>query len=147
MFKYLASLFFISLVFSTQAATPADSDRICGKWIASDKKMIVEVYKDKDQFRAKIVWFNDDPSKPMNEWRDTHNPDPTLRSRRILGMDVLSGLRYDEKSRTWEDGMIYDAQHGKQWDAAGYIDNDGTLKVKGYWHIKLIGRTMIFKRV
>ena len=30
------------------------------------------------------------------------------------------------ESRTWEGGKIYDAQHGKQWDAAGYIDKDGS---------------------
>lgn len=109
--------------------------------------MIVEVYKNRDQFRAKIVWFKDDQSKAMDEWRDKHNPDPALRERKILGMDVLSGLRYDGSSHTWGGGMIYDAQHGKQWNAAGYIDKDGSLKVKGYWHFKIIGKTMVFTRV
>ncbi len=108
---------------------------------------MVQVYKEKNQFRAKIIWFNDDPSKPMQEWRDKHNPDPALRNRKLVGLEILNGLRYDADSHTWEGGTIYDAQHGKQWDAAGYIDKDGLLKVKGYWHIKIIGRTMTFKRV
>ena len=146
MFKFLSLLFFVSLNFQSHAAIP-ESDRICGKWISSDKKLIVEVYKDQGKFKAKIVWFNDDPSKPMEEWRDKHNPDPALRNRRIVGLEILSGLKYDTDSHTWEGGKIYDAQHGKQWDAAGYIDKDGSLKVKGYWHIKIIGRTMVFKRV
>jgi uncharacterized protein (DUF2147 family) len=146
MFKFLSLLFFVGLNFQSHAAIP-ESDRICGKWISSDKKLIVEVYKDQGKFKAKIVWFNDDPSKPMEEWRDKHNPDPALRNRRIVGLEILSGLKYDTDSHTWEGGKIYDAQHGKQWDAAGYIDKDGSLKVKGYWHIKIIGRTMVFKRV
>jgi uncharacterized protein (DUF2147 family) len=146
MFKFLSLLFFVGLNFQSHAAVP-ESDRICGKWISSDKKLIVEVYKDQGKFKAKIVWFNDDPSKPMEEWRDKHNPDPALRNRRIVGLEILSGLKYDTDSHTWEGGKIYDAQHGKQWDAAGYIDKDGSLKVKGYWHIKIIGRTMVFKRV
>lgn len=146
MFKFLSLVFFIALNFQSDAVNVPESDRILGKWKSSDNKMIVEVYKDKGEFRAKIIWFNDDPSKPMDEWRDKHNPDPALRNRRILGMDVLSDLKYNPKSHSWEDGTIYDAQHGKLWGAAGYIDKDGLLKVKGYWHFKIFGRTMIFKR-
>jgi uncharacterized protein (DUF2147 family) len=146
MYKFLSLLFFFSLNLQSHATVP-ESDRICGKWISSDKKLIVEVYKEREQFKAKIVWFNDDPSKPMEEWRDKHNPDPALRNRRIVGLEILNGLKYDNDSHTWEGGKIYDAQHGKQWDAAGYIDKDGTLKVKGYWHFKILGRTMIFRRV
>ena len=147
MFKLLSFIFFIALGFQSFANNAPESDLICGKWISSDKKLIVDVYKEKGEFRAKIVWFNDDPSKPMEEWRDKHNPDPALRNRKIVGLEILNGLRYDAGSHTWEGGTIYDAQHGKQWDAAGYIDKDGELKVKGYWHIKIIGRTMTFRRV
>jgi len=147
MYKYIAFIFFISLGFNTSAGVAPESDRICGKWISTEKNLIVQVYKENDQFRAKIVWFHDDPSKPMEEWRDKHNPDPALRNRKIVGLEVLSGLKYDVESRSWEGGKIYDAQHGKQWDAAGYIDKDGLLKVKGYWHFKILGRTMTFKRV
>ena len=147
MFKFFSLVFFLSLSLHLAADTVPESDRILGKWVASDKKLIVQVYKDRGQFRAKIIWFNDDPSKPMEDWRDKHNPDPALRSRRIVGLEILSGLKYDTGSHTWEGGKIYDAQHGKYWDAAGYIDKDGSLKVKGYWHIKLIGRTMVFNRV
>lgn len=145
--KYFAFLFFIISGLNTYAGAPPECDRICGKWKSTEKDLIVLVYKENNQFRAKIIWFRDDPSKPMDEWRDTKNENPALRNRKILGMDVLSNLKYDEKSRTWENGMIYDAQHGRQWNAAGYIDKNGLLKVKGYWHFKIIGRTMIFKRV
>jgi uncharacterized protein (DUF2147 family) len=147
MFKFLSLLLFIGLGFHPSTDNMPESDRILGKWVSSDKKLIVQVFKEKSRFKAKIVWFNDDPSKPMEEWRDKHNPNPSLRNRRIVGLEILDGLRYDADGHTWEGGKIYDAQHGKYWDAAGYIDKDGSLKVKGYWHIKLIGRTMAFQRV
>ncbi len=146
MYKLLLLLFLVSLGHIVSASPVPESDRILGKWISSDQKLIVLVYKEKDHYKAKIVWFNDDPGKAMDEWRDKHNPDPSLRDRKIVGLEILSGLKYDEKSGTWEDGMIYDAQHGRQWNAAGYIDKDGILKVKGYWHFKIIGRTMSFRR-
>jgi uncharacterized protein (DUF2147 family) len=145
MFKALALIFFINLGFTA----PADKgcDQICGKWLSSEKNLMVEVYKTGDQFKAKIVWFNDDPSKPMDEWRDTKNPNPALRTRRILGLNVLSDLKYDVRNNSWEDGMIYDAKNGKQWNASAYINKEGLLKVKGYWHFKIFGRTRTFKRV
>jgi uncharacterized protein (DUF2147 family) len=147
MFKSLALIFLIHLGFSAAADTVQNCDRICGKWISTDKNLIVQVYKDNDHFKAKIVWFQDDPTFPMDEWRDKKNPDPLLRTRRILGLNILSDLKYDPDSHSWEDGMIYDAQHGKEWNASAYINNEGLLKVKGYWHFKIFGRTMTFKRV
>ncbi|HTD99173.1 MAG TPA: DUF2147 domain-containing protein [Mucilaginibacter sp.] len=147
MFKCLALIFFINLGVYVQADTVPNCDQICGKWLSSEKNLMVEVYKAGDHFKARIVWFNDDPSKPMGEWCDTKNPDPALRTRKILGMNVLSDLKYVAHSNSWEDGMIYDAKNGKEWNASAYINKQGLLKVKGYWHFKIFGRTMTFKRV
>ncbi|MDB5134704.1 MAG: hypothetical protein JWP37_1307 [Mucilaginibacter sp.] len=147
MFKCLAFIFFISLSVGTHADAVPGCDQICGKWMSSEKNLIVQVYKDKDHFRAKIIWFKDDPSKPMGEWSDAKNPNPSMRTRKILGMDVLDDLKYDTKSNSWEDGTIYDAKNGKEWSASAYISKQGLLKVKGYWHFKIFGRTMVFKRV
>ena len=131
---------------SKENVTPGD--RILGKWVSSEKNIIVQVYKSGDTFKGKIVWYKgDDPSKAMDEWTDKHNPDPALRGRKILGMDVLRDLKYDAKNNVWEDGMIYEAKTGKEYNASAYIDKQGILRVKGYWHFKFIGKTMIFKRV
>jgi uncharacterized protein (DUF2147 family) len=147
MLKCLAFVFFISLSVNTHADTVPGCDQICGKWMSSENNLIVQVYKDKDHFKAKIIWFRDDPSKPMGEWSDVKNPNPLMRNRKILGMDVLDDLKYDTESKSWEDGTIYDAKNGKEWSASAYINKQGLLKVKGYWHFKIFGRTMVFKRV
>ena len=83
----------------------------------------------------------------MEEWTDKNNPDPALRTRKILGMNVLEKLSYSPNSNSWEGGMIYDAKNGRHWNSSAYINKDGTLKVKGYWHFKFIGKTMTFKRI
>jgi uncharacterized protein (DUF2147 family) len=143
----------IALVLFTTAATQgnintnAAEEQICGKWETSEKNLIVQVYKEDNKFRAKIVWFNDTEGKPMDYWTDKRNPDPTLRNRKILGMNVLSELIYNADSKSWENGMIYDSKNGRDWNASAYIDKNGMLKVKGYWHFKFIGRTMTFNRV
>ena len=146
MLKCLVLLIFVHFGYNTPKNIAPDCDRVCGKWMSSQNNLIVQVYKNGDQFKAKIVWFRDHVL-PMEDCCDKHNPDPTLRTRKIVGLDVLNGLRYDADSQSWEDGMIYDAEQGKEWNASAYIDKEGLLKVKGYWHIKLIGRTMTFRRV
>jgi len=145
LFKFLTLSFLTTLV---PKYTTNDADRICGKWISSKKDIIVQVYKEGNGFRGKTIWFkNVDNSKSMDEWIDKHNPDPALRNRKLIGMDILSTMTYVPKSDSWENGKIYDAQSGKEWSASVQIDKDGLLKVTGYWHFKFIGKTMSFMRV
>lgn len=128
-----------------QPAVP-QADQITGKWISQDKALIVEIYKHDNEYRGKMVWFKDDTSKPMDEWTDKHNPDEKLRTRKLLGMDVMQGLIYNAKNNSYNDGSIYEAKTGKTWNASAKLSSNDVLKVKGYWHFKFIGRTMIFNR-
>lgn len=133
---------------AVKAPGTAASEQICGKWQSVDKNLVIAVYKENNEFRAKIVWFDDDDdTKEMDYWTDKRNPDPALRTRKILGMNVLEKLIYDSKNNSWEDGMIYDATHGRSWNSSAYINKEGLLKVKGYWHFKFIGKTLTFKRM
>lgn len=149
MFKFLTLFFFTGLIAQPHhTKSNMDADRICGRWISSSKNLIVQIYKTGNSYRGKMVWFkSDDQSKTMEEWTDKHNPNPALRTRKILGIDVISGVTYDTNSETWENGQIYDAQTGHFWSAAARLDKDGVLKVTGYWHFKFIGKTMSFSRV
>jgi uncharacterized protein (DUF2147 family) len=145
-FVFLLSLCFV-LNANTKAVEPCD--RICGKWQSEKKNCIVQVFKDDDDFKARLVWFDDsdDPSKPMETRVDYKNPDKSLRNRKLIGMNVLEDLEYVSKTNSWENGVIYDAQTGKKWSSAAYLTADGVLKVTGYWRFKFIGRTMTFHRV
>ncbi|RFZ95092.1 DUF2147 domain-containing protein [Mucilaginibacter conchicola] len=127
----------------------ADANRICGKWESSEKNLVVEVYPYKGTYRAKMIHFTGGVTKdkPMESITDKKNPDPTLRNRKVLGMDVVENLKFNPKSNSWEGGRIYEVQSGKYWSAAASLDGSGTLKVKGYWKVKLLGRTMVFHRI
>src|ERR1700761_328643 len=109
MYKFLAITFLLFF-----ADPPANNPNLlCGKWMASEKNLEVEVYRDHDTFKGKIIWFKDDESKPIDEWTDKHNPDPALRSRKILGMNVVRDIAYRPGSNSWEGGKIYDAKGGR----------------------------------
>lgn len=136
-------------VLSTRVSAQNNADAILGRWITFPKKnLIVEVYKDRQEYRAKIVWFNDrdDPSKPMNSRLDENNPDPGLRSRKVLGMEVLREMVYNKKSNRWESGKIYDAKSGRIWSSSAWITKDNLLKVRGFWHFEFIGQNLNFTK-
>jgi len=144
MFKFLLLFFFTGV----SAINSPNPNLLCGKWMSAEKNLEVLVYKDGDIFKAKVIWFkNEDNSKAMEEWTDKHNPDPVLRDRKLIGMDILKNMIYEPKSNSWENGKIYEAKSGKEWDASAKIDDKGELKVTGYWHLKFIGKTMTFVRI
>lgn len=137
-------------ILSFKNVTIVNADAITGRWMASeDNNLEVEVYKTGNEYRAKIVWFDDsdDKSRPMAERCDTKNPDKNLRTRKIIGLEVMQGLVYNTDDDEWQGGRIYDASTGKDWNAKAWINKDGCLKVRGFWQLEFLGQNMCFKKV
>lgn len=128
-------------------AAQRNPDAILGKWMTTDNKLIIEVYKQNQDYKAKIVWFKDTNDQVMNERVDEKNPEKSLRARKWIGMEVLRNLRYDREKNEWIDGVIYDAKHGREWDSMAWIHDEHLLKVKGYWVFKFISETLAFKKL
>ncbi len=139
--------FFILTTVSSKGHPVKPDERICGRWENLEKTLRIQVALEGSEFTARIIWFSETGGKPMDYWTDRHNPDPKLQSRKILGLSILRDLEYQPGTDSWENGIIYDSRHGKEWNSAAYIDKKGELKVKGYWHFKFIGKTMTFVRV
>ena len=141
----LLFLFIISLC--TNAQTKKDD--VLGKWISTDKSVAVQVYKQGNDFKAKVIWFDErlGSGTPMNSRHDTHNPNENLRTRKVLGMDILNGLNYNSTNRRWENGKIYDASSGRTWDTFAEINEEGKLFVRGFWKVSWIGKSLYFTRI
>ncbi len=123
-------------------------DAIIGKWITVEKSVEIEVYKAANKFRARIIWFKiQDTTRPMNTRMDEKKPYPSLRTRKWLGMEVLRNLKYNAEDDEWQDGIIYEPRHGREWDSIAWINKAGFLKVKGYWLFKWISETLTFEKV
>ena len=138
----LAMLFCLN---SLPSISQNNSDAILGKWITTSDNCMVEVYKQNNEYKAKVVWFKEGKKK-MNDYTDEKNPDANLRNRKLLGMDVMKGLHYDTNEKEWVDGHIYDATSGKEWDSVVWLTDDHLLKVKGYWVFRFLSQTKTFKR-
>ena len=141
----LSSIIFFTV--SLKAFAQINTDAIIGKWIAEDKNLVVEIFKVGNEFKCSVVWFDDrdDKNNSMNERCDKKNPNKILRSRKIIGLNVVRGLMYNALAEEWQGGRIYDSSTGKEWNAKAWL-KDGILKVRGFWHFEFLGETMKFKK-
>ncbi|KIA90469.1 DUF2147 domain-containing protein [Kaistella jeonii] len=144
--KTFIFIFYFS-IFTLHAQVKADD--ILGNWTTVENSVSVKVYRLNNEYRAKVTWFDErlGSGKPMNLRHDTQNLDPELRKRKVIGMEILEGLKFNPATSSWENGTIYDGSSGRYWDSSVTLNKDGTLKVRGYWKVKWIGKSLIFRRV
>ena len=118
---------------------------VIGKWKLEDGTAIVEVYKSGDSFNGKIVWLANPTEADGSPAVDKNNPDKSLRSRKLIGLNMLSGLKADGSE--YSGGKIYDPGNGKTYNCSMKVEGK-VLKVRGSLDKKgLIGRTMDWFRV
>jgi uncharacterized protein (DUF2147 family) len=123
-----------------QSATPA------GIWLHANQRIKIEIVPCGDRLCGKLVWFrwpNDAQGLPLV---DLKNPDPALRTRPLLGLTVLSGLRRASEN-AWEDGKIYNPDDGENYSAKMSINKDGSLRIRVYVLLPLFGKTQIWTHV
>ena len=136
-------------LFTLYIYAQTNPNAILGKWESEEKNLIVEVYKQNNAFKAKVLWFHDDDDTitPVEQRLDINNPNKALRNRKIVGTDVLSGLVYNPRQDRWINGRIYDASSGRTWDATVWLTDPENLNVRGFYIIRLFGKTMNFFRI
>lgn len=129
--SFLLSLLLTALI--TQAVAQTRGDDILGVWWNQEKEAQIEIYQSGSSYSGKIVWLKEpnDPEtgKPK---LDKKNPDAKLRSRAILGSDLLFGFTFNKSEKEWAGGTIYDGREGKSYKCYISLNADGSLKVRGY---------------
>jgi uncharacterized protein (DUF2147 family) len=134
-----------------------DGDAIVGLWLTApdeeDGQARVEVFKDGDSYNGKIVWLekpvyppDDDGGMPGQEKVDRENPDAELRNRPIQGLQIMFDFQYAGKNK-WKKGTIYAPDEGKTYKCKATLTDDGSLKVRGFIGISMLGRTERWTRV
>ena len=109
---------------------------VLGKWYTEAGDALVEIYQAGDKLNGKIVWLEKGP-----DTKDTHNSDAKLQSRKLMGVNILSGL--SKSKEKWEGGKIYNPKNGKNYKCSIWLDGD-QLKVRGY--IGFLYETQTWKR-
>lgn len=121
------------------------ADPVFGHWLTESKRAIVEISPCGENACGKVVWLlepNDDSGQPKT---DVKNEDENLRSRPVCGLEMLGSFTKEAEGE-WEDGTIYNGEDGKTYNAFMEMQDDGTLKVRGYVGISLLGKSQIWTR-
>ncbi len=123
-----------------------DANAILGEWYTEESKAKVEIYACESSYCGKIVWLKEPKNPDGTNKRDANNPDEDLRSRTIIGTNILTGLQYDGDDE-WEDGEIYDPESGKTYSCRLELEDQNTLEVRGFVGLSLLGRSQTWTRV
>lgn len=152
LFQMLTSVcFLLAMLFqSTRSFSQTTGDELIGNWWNQEKEAQIEIYKNGNTYSGKIVWLKEPTDLTTGKPKlDLKNPDTKLRSRPVIGTDLLFGFVFDKSEKEWTGGTIYDARDGKSYKSYLKRNTDGTLKVRGYigasW-MKL-GKTNIWTKV
>jgi uncharacterized protein (DUF2147 family) len=138
----LALLF--ALVGTTWVAAQIDTP--VGVWQHANKRVQVQIFSCGDRLCGKIVWFrwpNDAEGAPLV---DLKNENGELRSRPLLGLTVLRGLRRSGEN-TWTEGKIYNPDDGMDYGASMSIQDDGDLRLRAYVLQSALGETQFWTRI
>ena len=103
------------------------ADPISGQWVTQDKEAVVTISNCGNSVCGKITRFLVPPPGGADQ-RDIHNPDKSLRSRKLMGLSVLSG--FSEDGDQWR-GEIYDPKTGKTYRSVIQRKGANKLEVKG----------------
>jgi uncharacterized protein (DUF2147 family) len=114
--------------------------RVLGIWLTAEKDSKIEIYScDSVTFCGKIVWLRD-PLKNGKPVVDDKNPEDTLRTRPVMGLELLRGFTYAGDG-VWSGGKIYDPKSGNDYSAKMTLADSTNLDLRGYVVIPLFGRT------
>jgi uncharacterized protein (DUF2147 family) len=100
---------------------------ITGRWVTQKKDGVVEIYQCGATLCGKIAKFLVPPPNGADQ-KDVNNPNKALRTRTLLGMNILTGFK--EVGDEWK-GQIYDPTSGKTYRSVVYKGKSGNLVVKG----------------
>ena len=137
-----------ALLIAGLSAAPAGAGdpTLVGVWLHANGRIKVQIAPCGDALCGNIIWFrwpNDAGGLPLV---DLKNPDPALRSRPLLGLRVLQGLRLKSPGR-WTGGTIYNPDDGQAYHVDMSISDDGDAHVRAYVILPLFGKTFVWTRV
>ena len=117
-------------------AAVSHAQSIIGKWVTEAGDAQVEISQQGSVLNGKIVWLQKGPDTV-----DKNNKDAKLRQRKLMGVNILSGL--SKKKDKWEGGKIYNPKNGKTYKCSIWPEGD-QLKVRGY--LGMFYETQTWKR-
>ena len=149
--REIALLVLTILLLSTSNVL-ADNDGVTGTWKTADGRAMIEIYHCGAKICGRVAWLREPcfpadgrevfAGKPRS---DRYNPNPELRNRRVIGLQIMEGFTRVGDNR-WEHGTIYDSDTGRAYCSRLTLIAPNRLDLHGYIGIPLFGRSQIWTR-
>ncbi len=111
-------------------AAPAIAADATGVWATKEGKSHVKIGPCGDRLCGEIIWLKEPTGEDGKPKTDRNNIDESLRSRPIVGLQMLAGFEPDGENE-WDDGTIYNPEDGKTYSSKMELVDANTLEVKG----------------
>ena len=121
-------IYLLALLFSFDSLL--SKERIFGYWLTPGSIVLIENCDNYVCAKIETIFVDDgrDPKLILDE----NNKDKALRSRAIVGINVLSGfLMKDDEQRDFRGGRIYDPRRGREFKSSLHLKEDGNQEVEG----------------
>lgn len=152
MLKRLLVILILVLVSGPTYGTNNSADPFEGYWKTSDGNFILKIERDSSAiYSGRVVWLKNltFPEGDRDEGRvqtDRNNPDPVLRNREVLGLQIAGDLKLENDKL--KGGWVYDSWHGRKYYGSARLKNENLLKLRGSMDkFGVLGYTMKAYRV
>ncbi len=140
----LSALFWLPLLAASASADlPAEAESVLGRW--AHKRSILELDIENGSLAGRVIALkkthykaDDTHGEPGTPILDHSNPNPALRGRPMIGVNVFSDMVW--RNGRWR-GRVYEPDSGQTYYANLRLDDAGNLRLRGHVGIALIGKT------
>ena len=137
---------FLIFLLSIPMLIGAQHNAFIGKWEAVDdvtKKAvaIIEMYEENGMLYGRI----DDIFNEVDRKRKCIKCPGNNKNKPLLGLVILKDLQKNGKE--YDGGKILDPKHGRFYYCYVSLENEKTLKIRGYYGLSFFGRTQHWHRV
>ena len=131
-----------SILFSTLAW--AEKTDVEGRWLTQEGDGWITIQIVGDSLEGSVAG-SPDPKQREERKFDDRNSDPSLRTRRLDGLTIMTGFAYEGDGH-WSGGTVYDPNSGKTYKCTVKQLDTNTLKIRGFIGISIFGRSETWTR-
>ena len=124
--RVMISLFAALALAGVPQAAP-QPDAVVGRWKTETRGGIVEIARCGPSICGRVL--TSDALRTNPNFKDSRNPDASLRNRPIRGLQILGGFKQQDGG--WYGGKIYNAEDGKTYNAEITLAGANQLKLRG----------------
>ena len=146
-----------TLLFSLAAsAASAQQGTVMGTWLSESGVAQIRIGPCPDATAGPICGFvvglinpkgPDGIAVAPDAATDYRNENPSLRTRKVIGMPLIWGFKKTAEANSFEDGKVYNGEDGKTYSANISLQPDGRLRLRGFVGTPMFGKTQFWTRV